>query len=354
VAQAIASAIDVVLEPDEEIRIVTSRRVDPAAHEAYLRGLAALERVAFGAPSQKTLLRTSFEHFQRAIDIEPDWAEPHARLAVAYDWLASRGGIEQQAEFYPKSKASARRALELDDTVAQAHAALGWALLNHEWDWDAAAAAYQRSFELDPNYGASHYAFYLKAAGRYDEAIEQYVRARERAPTQPALQFWVGVTHLCAKRPGEAEIVARSLIETVPADGGGPLLLGRALLFSSRYSEAVSFLETAGERDGDTDLENLILHSEQARLRMLAYAIAKTGRVEDARAMLRNLEDQGINWMPELYLALGDEDKAMAQIETAFAARRDVLLSIRCSVEYHQLLEIPRFREIVRAIGFPS
>ena len=78
------------------------------------------------------------------------------------------------------------------------------------------------------------------------------------------------------------------------------------------------------------------------------------GSLEEPRAVLRSLEDQGRDWMPELYLALGDEDKAMAQIETAFAARRDVLLSIRCSVEYDRLLEIPRFREIVRAIGFPS
>ena len=87
---------------------------------------------------------------------------------------------------------------------------------------------------------------------------------------------------------------------------------------------------------------------------MLAYALAKTGRVEEASAILRNLEDRGVDWMPELHLALGDEDKAMAQIETAFAARRDVLITIRCSVAFDRLLEIPRFREIVRAIGFPS
>ena len=86
---------------------------------------------------------------------------------------------------------------------------------------------------------------------------------------------------------------------------------------------------------------------------LLPLALAKAGRVDEARQMLGELEASGLTWFPELYWVLGEQEKAMAQIEAAFAARRDILIGLRTSIEYESLMENPRFREIVEEIGFP-
>ena len=116
-------------------------------------------------------LRAAIGHFQQAIEVEPEWAEPYAKLARAYGWLAALGGVDLQAEFYPKAKAAALRALMLDETVADAHIALGKVLLGHEWDWTAAEQSLQRSLELDPNQSGGEYGGFLRITGRYEEAI---------------------------------------------------------------------------------------------------------------------------------------------------------------------------------------
>ncbi len=345
VAKAVVDAISVEVGPAEEARITATRQIDPAAHEAYLRGIDAFERATSRELDFDLLIRASFEFFLRAIDLEPEWAEPYARLAVAYHWLASTGGVDLQAEFYPRSKAAALQALELDDTVALAHAALGWVLLNHEWDWTGAEAAYRRALELDPNTGLGHYAFYLRHAGRYDEAIEYFERAVAREPALGSNQGWVISTLLCAGRPHDAEALARAGIGADPGSANAHLLLGRSLIGSSRYKEAIDALETAQQRSDNPS---------RFLTRSLAYARAKASHLDEAQRTLRQLEEEGVDWMPELYMALGDRGAALAQIEAAFAARRDVLLGIRCYPEYEEMLRIPRFREIVDAIGFPD
>ena len=345
VARAIAGAVKVEVDPDEEARIASSRTVDPEAHEAYLRGLADLEEASRGGPYRRDSIRASFGHLQRAIELEPEWAEPHAKLAHAYRWLAGLGGVDPQAEFYPKSKAAALRALELDDTVAEAHFTLSYVLLHHEWDWAAAEQAILRAVELDPNQSSWGYARFLRLAGRYEEAVEQYTRAWERFPTSPGRRYRLGYSYLCAGRPAEAEAEARRLLEVAPESQYGHKLLGITFLHTSRYEDAV----TAFEEIRDDLARN---HWEVG---LIPYARAKAGDLEEAREMLNDLEASGFDyWYPRLYLALGEEDKAMAKIEEAFAVRRDVLLTIQCSPEYERFMEIPRFREIVEAIGFPN
>jgi len=342
VARAIAGAVKVEVNPEVGARMATSRTVDPEAHEAYLRGLAELERASWEA-NHRDLIRASFGHLQRAIEIEPEWAEPHAELAGAYLWLASLGGVDVQTEFYPKSKATALRALELDDTVAVAQSTLAGVLLLHEWDWTAAEQAFWRAVELDPNHSSWNYARFLQRAGRYDESFEQFNRARERFPTSPILRYQLGWAYLCAGRPGEAEAEARRLLEAAPYSPRAYLLLGMTFLHTSRYEEAVTALDEVREYSA----RNPWL------IGWLPYGKAKAGRLEEAREMLHDLEASGFDWFPELYMALGQEDKAMAQIEAAFEVRRDILLGLRCSSEYESFMENPRFREIVEAIGFP-
>ncbi len=347
VARAIAGAVKVEVSAEEEARIVTAKNIDPEAHEAYLMGLADLEAAFHGEAYGWDLFRAAVGHFQQAIEIEPEWGEPYAEIAGAYDWLSAFGGPDVQAEFYPKAKQTALEALALDDTLSKAHSVLGDVLLAREWDWAAAEQANQRALELDPNHASWDYARFLRYAGRYQEAIEQYTRARERYPTSPLLRFRVGRIQLCAGRSEEAETEAERLIEDFPESDHGYYLLGLTYFATSRYEEAATILERA--RDEVAPWMPLF------RSQVLPLALVKAGHVEEARRILRELETSGLDyWLADLYVALGEEDKAMDQIEAAFAVRRDVLLTIRCSPEFEQLMKIPRFREIIDAIGFPN
>jgi TolB-like protein len=346
VARAIASAVEVEVEPEEKARIATSRTVDPEAHEAYLMGLAAAVKGYSGVwDYHQESAEVSFGYFQRAIELEPEWAEPYGQLALLYQATAGLGGPETQSVFYPKAKAVALRAIELDDTAAAAHAALARILLNHEWNWTAAEYHYLQATKVDPNHGTWIFDRFLTLAGRYDEAAEILQKARERNPTSLTLRYRTGLNYLCAGRPREAEMEARALLNVAPENYIGHLLLGRAFLSTSRYREAVTEFEKVRH-----DLARFLWNSG-----LIPYARAKAGDLVGARQLLEDLEaNQPDFWCPELYVALGQEDKAMALIETAFERHRDVLLLIRCNPEYERLMEIPRFREIIDAIGFPS
>jgi TolB-like protein/tetratricopeptide (TPR) repeat protein len=345
VARAVAGAVEVKVEPEVEVRMTISKTIDPDAHEAYLRGLAAFNEARSGRPNFRVPLRESFGHFERAIEIEPEWAEPYARLAMAYRWFASVGGPDVQAELYPRAKATALRALELDDNLASAHGTLGYVYLLHEWDWVAAERAHRRAVELDPNQSIWGYARLLEHAGRYDEAIEQVGRARASDPASPLPSRQLARVYLCAGRYEEAEAMAGHLIEVFPGSHHGYQLLANSLLSTERYDEAITLIEGShGE----------VAEGSPWMAGGFAYALAKDGRVEEARRMLYELEDAGFDWFPELYWVLGEEEKAMAQIEAAFEVHRDVLLTIRCRTEFENFMENPRFREIIDAIGFPN
>jgi TolB-like protein len=251
-------------------------------------------------------------------------------------------GPDVQWEFYPKAKTAALRALELDDTVAEAHLTLGRVLLNHEWKWQEAERSFRRAVELDPNANNWGLARYLMKAGRFDEAIEQYKKARERDPMSSRLLRQLGIAYLVTGRPDVAEDLARRLIEEYPDSHQGYRLLFRVFMRSERYEEAVTVLEKHQD-------EMVAVAPWTAGA--FPVALAKAGRVEEAREIVRELEASGAHWFPELYWVLGEEDKAMAQIEAAFAVRRDVLLNIRGS---ESCMEHPRCREIMEAIGFPN
>jgi TolB-like protein len=345
VARAVSVAVNVEVQPDEELRFVSSRKVDPEAHEAYLRGTTHITEGGEGKPDQRDSIRASIGYFLRAIELEPDWAEPHAQLAEVYRLLASLGGRDEQWEFYPKAKRMALRALELDDTLAWAHLSLGLTLMYHEWDWSGAERSILRAVELDANQTSAGYGRFLMLAGRFDEAAEQHERALERRPESPVYRYRLGLIHLYAGRLEQAEAEARMLFEVDSDSVYGHKLFGNIFIEASKFEDALTEFEKI--RD---DLE-----WNPWEVGWIPYARAMAGDVESAREMLEEIEIGGRDcWYPELYMALGKQEKAMAQIEAAFAVRRDVLLTMRSSVEYERLMEIPRIREIIDAIGFPN
>jgi TolB-like protein/DNA-binding SARP family transcriptional activator len=348
VARAVGHAIHLRAAPEPHARLAPPS-VSPEAQEAYLQGLYHLERqmvaMKLTRSEQLEALRTAVANLENAVALAPEWAAAHAKLARAYHWIAST--YEELApEFYPKSKAAALRALELDPNEAQAHASLGFVLFNHEWDWEGAERSIKRALALDPNSHQWIYAMFLVAAGRYDEAATHYQRAQERNPLSPILKAQLARAYSCAGRHDEAIAELKELQARI---GDSPAWLraafGEEYLTKSRYPEAMAALESAVT----------VSDSNPRFVALLAHGYARVGRVGDARRLVVWLEQRPGRWYaPQLYTALGDTGRAIAMVQSAFEQRSGNIVYLRCATAYPALRNQPQIREIMRRIGVPE
>lgn len=175
VARAIVAQVEVTLTPEETARLSSGRSVDPRASEAYLRGRSYWNNFAFVE---------AVEAYEEAIALDPDFARAFAGLAEARQMQGVIGYPHLPRVSYPLAQAAANRALELDDALAEAHAAQGWIALHYEWDWEAAEREFRLAMDLNPNLTNGHkgLAYYLAAMGRFDEAVASAELARELDP----------------------------------------------------------------------------------------------------------------------------------------------------------------------------
>jgi len=306
-------------------------------------------------PDRLEELQTAIRYLEEAVALDSGWATAHARLALAYHWLASGYRGRFQDEFYPKSKAAALRALELDETEAQAHASLGFVLYSYDWDWAGAERSMRRALELDPNSHHSMHGLFLQAAGRHDEAIRHFHLAEERTPLAEVLKQQIAGAYACAGHHDEAIAQALELNARVARSGrhgmvGDSLWLldfvARQLSTMGRHDEAIATSEELGR-----------LHAESGES-ALALAFARAGRRDEARVLADRIEMRVVQaggiWNPaHLYAALGDTERALDMVERADLGRMG-LAHFRCSLTYQFLQHEPRMQAIMRPVGFPA
>ena len=180
VARAIVTEIGIKLTPREQLRLAKARPLSPEAYEAYLRGRY------FWNNRTEISIKRGIEYFEQAIQKDPDCAQAFAGLADSYSVLGFYGMLRPNDAF-PKSKAAALRALEIDDTLAEAHTALASNHFNYDWDWSGAEREFKRAIELNPNYGLAHvwYGLFLRAMGREAEWLNELRRIHEVDPLSP-------------------------------------------------------------------------------------------------------------------------------------------------------------------------
>jgi serine/threonine protein kinase/tetratricopeptide (TPR) repeat protein len=338
VALQIAAALEAELSPEERRRIRKEPTDDVAAYQLYLLGNHCLSRW-----TQEGVER-GLKHLEQALARDPDYALAHATIARAYSEIALGvvGGLPPE-EAFRRSRAAAVRALEIDAGLAEAHAMLAMLKYVCDYDWSGAEEEFKRAIELNPNSGDTYdaYGLMLAALERYDEALEMQRRAHELDPLAHRLD--AASTLLRAGRYDEALRVAIRVTEVEPHFAMAHATLGWAYLLNGMSDQGLAALQKAVALDPESTLY----------LAQLGQALARVGRTEEARQVLRRLEELSRQryvspyHMAYVHTGLGEHDRAMDWLERAYAARAGGVYGIKGSFLFSSLREHPRFKALL-------
>ncbi len=345
VASAIATEIRVKLTPQEQVHLAHAHAVNKEAYEAYLKGLYFSDR-----RTQEGLTK-GIEYFQQAIALDPNYALAYAEMADSYDGLGGYLGFLPPRDSLPQAKAAAVKALEIDDTLSQAHYSLAQTKLYYEWDWSGAEREYRRAIELNPNYAPAHqgYGTYLEALGRFDEAIAERERAQGLDPLSAFRTADVGYPFYWAGQYDQAIEHYRRALELDPNFFWSYLWIGEAYVEKGMHEEAITEIRKAAA-----------LSAGNARVQAtLGYAYAVSGRRREALGVLNELKVRSQQsyvspyFIALIYAGLGDNDRTLDWLEKAYQERHPYLAFLKLEPVFRNLRSDPRFQELLRRVGLP-
>lgn len=343
VASAIAGEIKLQLTSEDQARLSQTRSVDPAAHEAYLRGVYYWTQRTPGS------FRKALEEIQKAIELDPTFAPSYAALANCYNLLGStQYSVVPPAEAIPKAREAALRALALDSRSAEGHAALGFLQLIYDWDVEAAEKSLLRAIELNPSYARAHhwYGLLLSFTGRTNEALGEARRARQLDPLSPLLYVGLGNRHFYARQYDLAAEQFEAALELDPKYPMAHFFLGRVHDAESRFEPAIDSFRRAQELSGG----NLLVTA------FLGHAYAASGDQESARRLLAELEALSPErYVPAfasaiIYGGLGDVDKMLRYLSKAKEENAGFLIYLGMDPLVDPFRSDPRFSELLHEI----
>ncbi len=345
VAFDIATNIRLKLTPEEKLHLADARPVNPAAYEAYLQGRYHWnKRTADG-------LDKAIAYFQEALRIAPDYALAQAGLADSYHLLTPYRNLPA-AESYPKSKAAALRAIELDPTLGEAYASL--AVVRHEYDWDWAGAErdFKRAIQLNPNYASAHqwYAELLTRLKRTDEARTEIQRAHDVDPLSLIVNSVSGWVYLNSRQPDRAAEQLLKIIEMDPRFTPAHGFLGLAYQQQGRYPQAIAEFHRALELSGGSP----------RYLANLGVAQALSGDNLAARQTLAELlqlnQRQHIQpfHLASVYTALGEDAQAFTWLEQGVQERGVWMLFLHLDPLFDRLRSDARYQDLLLRLRLPG
>ncbi len=344
VARAIAREVRVRLTPQEQTRLVSARPVNPEVYELWLKGRHLLTAGITAKEAMKAL-----EYFRQAIELDPTYAPAHAGISLAYSNAALFYALAPH-EALPKAKAAAKRALELDESLAEAHVALAQLMENPDWDWSGAEREFKRALELNPNSVDAHwlYSWFLTNMLRFEEAVAECRRAVELDPLAPYVMGQLGWTLYYAGHYDESIGLFHQLLEREPGFAYGHLVLSWNYVAKHAPAEAAAACRKAVELAPD----------DQWVLTSCGHDLAVVGRRQEALALLERVRTLGGRKPVDPYLVaflydgLGEKQLALQSLERAFQDRSPNLACLRLDFSRPLRLE-PRFQEMVRRMNFP-
>ncbi len=349
--QQIASDIAEKLRPkissSEKQQVAKQGTQNPEAYELYLKGRYYWNKQTLSD------ITAAIPYFNQAISKDPGYALAYSGLAAAYSDLAPRGG--NPTETYPKSNAAARKALELDPTLARPHATLGSNEMEHDWDFAGGEGEYKKSFELDPNDALAHlwYAFDIgMIGGRDQEALAEANRAHQLDPLSPTISTTVGEGHTMARQYDEAIVACKKAANENPTFAMAHFCLARAYLGKRMYPQFIEEWKAYGQLSGDRNESDFASAMEQG-FRLAGWKSALTKGIEIRQAQ-RKTGYYSPLVIATLYADLGDKEQAFRWLNTAYQERDWLLVGLKTNFLLDPLRSDPRFAELVRKVGLPQ
>ncbi|HLE62949.1 MAG TPA: hypothetical protein VI750_07415 [Pyrinomonadaceae bacterium] len=331
----------------EEQKALTKRYTDNnEAYQLYLKG-----RYHFAKRTKEDILK-GLDYCQQAIKLDPNYALAYAGIADSYNATIAYAYLSPK-EAIPQAKAAAKRALEIDSTLAEAHTALANSLAVYDWNWAEAEREFKRALELNPNDSGTHWRygmFYLMPLGRSDEAIAEVKRAVELEPLNLNNGANLSGIYFYGRQNDRAFDQAKQIYDLEPNFVLGRWALNQAYLAKGMYAEAIAL----NEQSLQTDPTN------QVFLRFAGYAYAKSARRHEAEEIINRFRDIAKTQyvmsyrIAHIYAALGDKDKAFAELEKAFVEHDWELHRLKIDPFMDPLRDGPRFKEMLKRLNLPE
>ncbi len=344
VAQTIAEKIKITITPDEQKRLKTTRQINPEAYEAYIKG-----RYHWNKRNREGMLKC-IELFQKAIESDPAYALAYAGLADAYIVLGW-WDVYPPKEVFPKAKAAALKALEIDDNLAEAHTALAAIQAPFEFDWVAAERGFKRAIELNPNYATAHqwYAEYLASLGRHEEAMEEIQRARELDPLSLIIQSAEAVFLYLDRQYDLAIEQCQKVLEMDPTYLAAHLFLVWSYEAKGMQDEALSeTIEVARLWGFDEQIvEELQNAYSREGMKAVHHAFIEISEKEISQGKYVAAYEIALQ-----YAMIGDKDKAFEWLDKAYEERSGRMSYLFVEPQFDSIRSDPRFTELLKKIGF--
>jgi TolB-like protein/Flp pilus assembly protein TadD len=339
IASVIAEKVRAALTPTERARLASARPVNPETHEAYLKAMFYLyKKTPEGFAKGLALL-------QQAIEKDPTDPLPYAGLALAYPIIFhGPGGPIPPREGFPRARAAALKALELDESSAQAHLALAAIKLYFDWDWTGAEKEFRRALELNPNLpeAHAHYCWYLQLFGRFEEGLAEEKRAVELDPLTSIYTAWVGWMYLTAHQDDKAIAEARKALELDPNSPDALYVLGGAYGDKRMFEQAIAAHKKLATVNPDWKFG-------------LAETYALAGRKGDALKIVAEMEREDYSkfgwFIARIQTILGDKEETFRSLEAAYEYHH-IWLPWEVQNNAFPWRSDPRFQELRRRMNF--
>jgi len=342
IARDVSEKLRLRLSGVEEKQLSKSYETNSEAYRLYLQGRFYWnKRTAEG-------LQKGIEYFNQVIQKDANYAPAYTGLADCYA-LLNVYNVTPATEVYPKAEEAAAKALQLDETLSEAHASLAFISYRYNWKWPEAEREFKRSIELNPNYGTAHqwYSAFLAASGRHNEAVAEARRAHELEPFSLPINADL-VRHLYyARQYEEATKEARKLLEMDESASRAHVELGQILEQQGKFDEAIAELQKAAS----------LSDNSVSALTSLGHAYALAGKKGDAQKIIKRLEELSREHYVSpyhtavIYAGLGEREQALAWLERARDERFNWIPFIQVDPLFDNLRSEPKFKNLVQSIG---
>ena len=341
VTERIAAALETSLSATDKEKILEQGPENPETYTVYLKGRYYLNKL------EPEGIKKGIQYFGRSLDLEPTYARAYAGLSTCYA-NAGHFGFLPIGEAFPKAKAAATQALELDSTLAEAHTSMAFVSLLYEWDWAAAEAGFQRAIELNPNDGGAHvfYSWYLQTVDRLDAALAEASEAIRVDPLSIVANTNLGYILIISEHYDEGIEQMRKTLDMDPNLAHSSYLVGSALIGKGQYEEAIRVMK-----------DKVIAHAKP----VLAWAYVFAGQTAEAEKVIEEVIDPSqppprasTALIAMTYLLLGNEKQGAEWLEKAYAERDTQLMYVRTNPILARCRSNPALLDIYERMGLPS